>query len=329
MKHCTRKRFDLYTILIFFASLLAACGTAAEEPADLVIPTAVDSDEALNAVGVEDKPTQTAVPPATPAPTLTAVATPTPPPTSPQDEEQEATYTVTYVTEDDELNVRAGPGVANDIVGALPPATSGVRITGAGQTVDSSIWVPIAANDLTGWVNRRYLTQEVADSFCEDEVVMALLDDLETAVANQDGDLLAQLVHPERGLRLRVSWWNPEVQFDQEQVRTLFSSETSYDWGIEDGSGEPIEGSFAAVIYPLLESDLLDAAETGCNEILSGGSAGIIRLPDGYEPVDYYSFYRPGSDEYAGLDWGSWVAGIEKWGDGYYLAFLVHYAWEI
>jgi hypothetical protein len=38
--------------------------------------------------------------------------------------------------------------------------------------------------------------------------------------------------------------------------------------------------------------------------------------------------YRPGP---AGeeLDWGTWVVGIERWQEEYFVSFLVHYQWEI
>ena len=75
--------------------------------------------------------------------------------------------------------------------------------------------------------------------------------------------------------------------------------------------------------------DLLEATEIGCNEILHGGTAGLIQLPDGYETINYYSFYRPGSAEYEGMDWGTWVVGVESWQGEFFLSFLVHFAWEI
>jgi hypothetical protein len=215
-------------------------------------------------------------------------------------------------------------------VGELAPDAAGVRITGPGQVVDGSTWVPIAAGALTGWVNGRFLTETVPQTtFCNDPAVTKLLADLETAVINQDGNLLAQLIHPERGLRIRHAWWNPEVSISRADARQIFTSAAGYDWGVEDGSGFPIVGSFKEKILPLLQRDLVPAAETGCDEIVHGGTAGFVRLPEGYAAVHYYSLHRPGTEEFDGMDWGTWVVGIEQWQGAYYVSFLVHFQWEI
>ena len=328
------RNFNLVRALIligFVLILAAACLPATVEPtAELTIPTAIVPAEITDA------------PPAI-APTLRADL-PAPPTFQPDDSpaiqpgsqgtpEPTATpyYQVAFVAADDTLNVRSGPGVDKDVVGELAPEDAKAQITGAGQLVDGSTWVPIAADDVTGWVNGRFLTQSAdGEAFCQDEVVADLLTDLETAVTNQDGDLLAQLIHPERGLRLRHSWWNPEVLLDHDEVSDIFTGSTSYEWGVEDGSGNPIVGYFSQEILPLIQEDLLLADdEPACDEIRHGGTAGIVRLPDEYQHIHYYSFHRPGTDEFSGMNWGTWVVGIERWQGEYYLSFLVHFAWEI
>jgi hypothetical protein len=256
---------------------------------------------------------------------------PNPAPTNQPDSQPDATeagYQVAFVTSDDTLNVRSGPGVANGIVGELAPNAGGVQVTGQGQIVAGSTWVPISSGGLTGWVNSRFLAESLTD-FCEDTAVTQLVADLETAVANQDGNLLAQLVHPERGLRIHHSWWNPEIRFSQNDVRNIFASNVSIDWGIQDGSGNPIVGPFRQEILPMLQEDFILATETGCDEIIHGGTAGFVQLPDGYDAVHYLSLHRPGTDEFAEMNWGTWVLGIEQWQGSYYLSFLVHFQWEI
>jgi hypothetical protein len=239
-------------------------------------------------------------------------------------------YQVVFVEEDDVLNVRTEPGVDNDVVAELAPNAVDVQIVGPGEVVTGSTWVPISAGTNTGWVNSRFLSQVVdSEKFCQNEAVVTLMDDLMEAIANEDGQLLSQLIHPERGLRLHHSWWNPAVFLQGDDVAELFDSPDDHDWGREDGSGEPIVGPFNQVMLPLLQQDLLSATESACNEILHGGTAGIVRVPDGYQSVGLYSYYRPGSEQYAGMDWGSWVVGVDKWQGKYYVSFLVHFAWEI
>ena len=52
------------------------------------------------------------------------------------------------------------------------------------------------------------------------------------------------------------------------------------------------------------------------------------RLPDGYEPINFYSSFWPGTEGYS-MDWGFWVVGVERWQDEYFISYLVHFAWEI
>ncbi len=322
-------RPSLFLILIL---ALAACSPAEGEPtAELIIPTAI--------VAVQED-VQQEQPPATPTADLPAPPTllPTPVPSAEPAAQETATavptptphYRVAFVASDDTLNVRSGPGINNGVVGELAPNADGVQITGEGEIVAGSTWTPITAGSLSGWVNGRFLTGSLeSETFCQDEAVLDLLVDLETAVTNQDSSLLAQLIHPERGLRIHHAWWNPEVRLTYDEVSEIFTSTAVYDWGIEDGSGSPIVGPFSQEILPLLQEDLLLADDTACDEILHGGTAGIVRLPDGYDAVHYYAFFRPGTDEFAGMNWGSWVVGIEQWQGTYYVSYLVHYQWEI
>ncbi|MFQ5420924.1 MAG: hypothetical protein ACE5EY_11260, partial [Anaerolineae bacterium] len=80
---------------------------------------------------------------------------------------------------------------------------------------------------------------------------------------------------------------------------------------------------------PDLQKDLLPATEIACDEILHGGTAGSVRLPDGYQQTHYFSLYRPASATDNELDWGTWVVGIEQWQGTYYISYLVHFQWEI
>lgn len=317
-----------------FALMLVACG-GAETPTPvptLAVPT---QPPALESVATETVPPEpTAIPTSiatdtaatipTDAPTATAVpATNTPIANS---NNQPDNYAVVFVETNDVLNMRSGPGVDFGVVGTLPPNATNVQITGSGQVVAGSTWVPIQQGGLAGWVNSRFLTQVVLDAaFCGDTAVLQLLDRLKTAVANQDDAIFAQLIHPERGLRVRLLWREAETRLDNQG---LFSDSASYNWGAAAGSGEAIIGTPAEILLPRLQTDLFEATEMACNEISHGGTAGFVVLPDTYAPINYYSFYRPGTEEFAELNWGSWVVGLELWQGQYYLSTLVHYQWE-
>ena len=166
-----------------------------------------------------------------------------------------------------------------------------------------------------------------ASAFCDDVSAKLLLARLEGALKRHDGATLATLVATD-GLRLRRSWWAPEVVIPQQDVAALLGSDATYDWGVADGSGEPIVGRFADVMLPLLDADLLGASEQACNALLAGPTAGLVQLPEGYDALGHFSYLRTATDD-LGFDWGSWAVGLKKQGTRYAVSYLVHYAWEI
>lgn len=313
--------------------LAAACGSG-ERPTPaptLALPTQPPALESVATETALPDPTAVSTSTATEAPTTAATNTPTPTAvpltaTPPASTSNQTSYAIIFVEPNDTLNVRSGPGVDFGIVGTLPPTATDVQITGSGQLIAGSTWVPIQRGGLAGWVNSRFLTQFVpSEGFCGDTAVLPLLDKLETAVATQDDTLFAQLIHPERGLRVHLLWYEAETWLDNQN---LLSDLVSYNWGAAAGSGELILGTPAQILLPRLQTDFLEAAEMACNEILHGGTAGFVVLPDTYASINYYAFYRPGTEEFAGLNWGTWVIGLELWQGQYYLSTLTHFQWE-
>jgi hypothetical protein len=257
-------------------------------------------------------------PPADPTPTTTSMPT---------------QYVVAFVPEDSALSVLADPGADSEVIGTLPYDTGGhlTFITMERQAADGSLWSFIHVGSLNGWVHRYFLTEHVYPSqFCKDTLARAVVDALTTAVDAGDGAALAGLVHPMRGLLIRHNWWNPEVRLSADEVATFFTDPTVRDWGLQDGSGEPITGPAGDVIVPLLRRDLLAGdRQIACREILAGGSAGSITLPSEYQAVNFYAVHRPPPDRENVFDWGTWVIGIEYWDEEPWLCYLVHYEWEI
>ncbi len=319
------KRSLLILGMLILAMATAACTSGNNEPDNaLVIPTAASAAEVPGQLeATPDSPRPAAPTLETGSASDPSAAAPKPTATIPYNQ-------VAFVTSDDTLNVRSGPGVDFAVVGELNPDEDEILITGSGQQVAYSTWVPITSGDISGWVNSRFLAEVVNDTlFCDDKETYALLDNLQKSFVEQDGQLLASLVHPERGLRMRQSWWNPEIPLYSEDIEELFTSDAQIDWGIQDGSGEPLVGSFNEIMMPLMEKDLDGLPEIGCNEILHGGTAGLVQLPDGYEGISLLSLYNPGSDEFDGMDWGTWAVGVELWQGAYYVSFMIHYSWEI
>lgn len=350
-------RRGIWPLLLALIALLAACGQA--EPPNLVIPTlAATADPGLPptatgiaAVSPTALPTATLPPPPTtavatvtavptiappvatattaaPTPTLAPTATPAPP----VGEAPASGYRVAFVAANDVLNMRRQPSAQSPIVGELPSGASGIEVVGEGQSVrGGGLWLPVETAVGSGYVNSRFLTESISgEAFCGDPAVTGLLGRLQEALEKEDEKLLNELVHPTRGLRLRLNWWNEEVIVREDEIRQIFKDRPrdAVNWGTNEGSGEPVRGTFSDVMMPFLERDLLGASQWSCDQILSGPTAGMVILPDGYEPVHFYSAYReaPAAQEF---DWGTWVIGVERWQGRFYISYLVHYRYEI
>jgi hypothetical protein len=67
-------------------------------------------------------------------------------------------FRVAGVDPSDVLNIRTGPSSDYQTVGAIPPDSRGITITGPCL----NDWCPVKHRTLVGWVNRRFLTQETA-----------------------------------------------------------------------------------------------------------------------------------------------------------------------
>ena len=216
---------------------------------------------------------------------------------------------------------------ATDTPAPSPSATAQPTATATTAPTATATTAP-TATATTAETGSQALSPE---TFCGNEEARSLLDSLQAAADEEDEEQLAQLIHPERGLRVRVNWWNPEIHLTGAEVETLLSSEASYEWGSETGSGQAITGSFSEVVLPRLEQDLVAAEEAGCNEILHGPTAGMVQLPEeeAYQDVTYFSLYRPAPPDGIEFDWGTWAIGVEEWEGELRITFLVHYQWEI
>lgn len=325
-------------LLLFLLILLVACQPSEEEPIVITVPglgvPAVEPEPNVvilqpTTAAVATVPTDISPRPADPTaapPPIVTILEPTPIPSTPQPLPQ--LYKVVDVAADDVLNVRRGPSVDFAIVGALPPTATGIEMTGPAQQVDASVWAPISAAGVQGWVNAKFLAEmPPAETFCFAPELQTILGQLQTAVATRDAALLAQITHP-TGVTIGLSWWNPQVLVSAAEVTTFFTNPTVYDWGTADGSGLPLQGTIATQLLPVLDRDLVAATQTGCNTILHGPTAGLIKLPAGYsEP--YTTLYRPAPPAGFEFDWGSWVVGLAQVDGRYVITYLVHFAYEI
>lgn len=95
---------------------------------------------------------------------------------------------VVGVAYDDVLNIRAGPGIAYEIVAAADP-TGAVIATGAARDLGLSIWYGVTTNGTSGWVNATFVAfgGSVDDVT---EIVVGMLREYPTAASMEDLGLI-------------------------------------------------------------------------------------------------------------------------------------------
>jgi hypothetical protein len=163
-------------------------------------------------------------------------------------------------------------------------------------------------------------------SFCDDPRGPELIKSFGKAISSKDGQLLSALVSPSKGLDVRYYRDGNTIHYDVEHVKFVFETTFQADWGLSFGSGEPTLGSFQEIILPTLQQVFLPTAVITCNEIKTGGATYLPQWP--YPGMNYFSVHFPGTDPNGGLDWQTWVVGMDSVESKLYLAALVHFVWE-
>ncbi len=326
--------------------LLSACGanapTAERGVTVLPSPTVAPTDTATPAPTAP--PTEPPPPTAPPSPTFTPTPTATNTPvvtTEPPAQSAAATpagaytfqpdpYAVVNVGADDVLNMRAGPGVQFSVTGTLPYYAAGVQIAPAEVTVDGSPWVPAKYLGAAGWVNRNYLARQAG---YVDDRVAARAAEIIFAIKNRDVAALATMVHPQKGVRFSpytfVDTAN-DLVFSAAELPAAMESSTIYVWGAFDGSGNPINMTFAdywaRFVYDV---DFAQPEIIGFNQMVGHGNTinNIAQTYPGAVAVEYYfSGFDP---NLAGMDWRSLRLVLEPFGGQWMLVGIVRDEWTI
>lgn len=78
------------------------------------------------------------------------------------------------VAHDDVLNLRAGPGVSEEIIGEIPPTHEDLVAQGNTRRLPRSFWIEVEFERIRGWVNLSYVGYAGAVDDRTAEVVSAL-----------------------------------------------------------------------------------------------------------------------------------------------------------
>ena len=108
----------------------------------------------------------------------------------------------------------------------------------------------------------------------------------------------------------------------------VFLSDYVVSWGPAPGSGEETSGTFSAQPLPKLQEVFGANYSLHCNDTLDLATFSLVPWPPEYSNINFYTIYKPGTDQYGGLDWRAWTVGIEYVQGKPTLFSLIHYQWE-
>ncbi len=164
-------------------------------------------------------------------------------------------------------------------------------------------------------------------------IIKARADELIQALKDKDTNLVADYVHPVKGVRFTpytyVSTDSDQV-FEQEQMRVFFADQQVYLWGNYDGSGDEIRLSpgqyYEKYIYT---ADFINAEEVGYNEVLSFGNMRENQFEVYERPIIVEYYFSGFNPEYEGMDWQSLRLVFEEYEDEWKLVGIIHNQWTI
>ncbi|HHX63203.1 MAG TPA: hypothetical protein GX707_21195 [Epulopiscium sp.] len=144
---------------------------------------------------------------------------------------------------------------------------------------------------------------------------------------------LSEYIHPSKGVRM-TPYFHIDMQNDQVftalEVATLDQNVTLFNWGNEDGSGEPINLNFNDYYNQFIyDEDFVSPHLIGNNTSIGSGNT-LDNVSTVYPNGHFIEFHFTGIDaQYAGIDWRSLKLVFEKDGGLWYLVGIVHGQWTV
>jgi hypothetical protein len=154
------------------------------------------------------------------------------------------------------------------------------------------------------------------------------LNTLGSALLNSNGETFGSLVSPAHGLDARLWRYGTVAHYTPEEASWVFQSVYVVSWGPAPGSGAETSGTFSGELLPKLQEVFGADYSLHCNDTLDLATFSLEPWPAEYTNINFYTVYKPGSEEFGGLDWRAWAVGIEYVQGNPKLFALIHFQWE-
>jgi hypothetical protein len=150
------------------------------------------------------------------------------------------------------------------------------------------------------------------------------------ALKDQDWAALSGYVHPQMGLRFSPYAFvrDTDQVFPVDIIPNLLADKRLYTWGSFDGSGAPIDLSFAGYYSQFVyDVDFANPTQMALNDRL-GVSNSLDNSAEFYPGAMIVEFHFPGFDpQYQGMDWRSLRLVFMEDNNTWYLVGIIHDQW--
>lgn len=152
------------------------------------------------------------------------------------------------------------------------------------------------------------------------------------AMQRQEGQVLSQWIHPEKGVRFSPSAFvdpGHDLVFSSEQIGRFWLDQTVYQWGIADASGEPIRLTPPEYVRQyVLDGDYQASACLNINDDQTHGTT-VNNAGSVYQDGVRVEFFIPpdSGQGKATLDWVALRLVLEKWQGRWCLVAIIHDEW--
>jgi hypothetical protein len=193
---------------------------------------------------------------------------------------------------------------------------------------DTDASAPPEESKAAGIENAQGTGQEASQQVLSEseQYVMGLAAGAMRLIKEKDWEGLSALAHPEEGLTFAPYGYVDRataVHFTPEEVKALGNDESVRVWGTYDGSGEPIQKSFADYYSEFVYSkDFAAAPQTAVDKIVkSNAEANYFVFGNG---AAFAEFHFPGTELAEGMDWESLRLVFSPYEGGLMLSAVVH-----
>ena len=161
------------------------------------------------------------------------------------------------------------------------------------------------------------------------EGLLALAKEIVSAFEARDLEKIIGKVHP-KGLRFSPYAYieDDHLVFKPTELEGLLSSLEVYRWGVEDGSGLPIELTFKGYYENFIyDAYFVHPYQVSFNKVV-GRSNTNFNIEDFYPSSNFVEFYVKGfAPKFEGMDWRSLRLIFEEDNQHWYLVAVVHDEW--